>query len=108
MNEETESQLSEFMKKEGYIKKSDVIEHEHKHEEPKHNHATRSFDKFCPDCQEPNPDYKEPEFFCTDCLKPIGTKEDVEKAKVCYNCGHDEVIHKDEEDFKEVSKKEGD
>jgi ribosomal protein S8 len=84
MNEETENQLSEFMKKEGYIKKSDVIEHEHKHEEPKHNHATRSFDKFCPDCQEPNPDYKEPEYFCTDCLKPIGTKEDVEKAKVCY------------------------
>ena len=106
LNETTKNQLKEFLKEEQVLTKHD-IEHEHNHEE-KHHHATRSFDKFCPDCQEPNPDYKEPEYFCTDCLKPIGTKEDVEKAKVCYNCGHNEVIHKDEPDFKEVTKKEGD
>ena len=42
MEKETEKQLSDFMTKEGYIKKSDVAPHEHTHEEPKHNHATRS------------------------------------------------------------------
>ena len=106
MEKETEKQLSDFMTKEGYIKKSDVVEHEHNHEEPKHNHATRSFDKFCPDCKEPNPDYEAPEWFCNndECLKPIGSKKDMEDSKVCYNCGGTNAIHKDSEEFKNATK----
>tara|TARA_R110000824_G_scaffold119924_4_gene274409 strand:- start:787 stop:1119 length:333 start_codon:yes stop_codon:yes gene_type:complete len=106
MEKETEKQLSDFMTKEGYIKKSDVVEHEHKHEEPKHNHATRSFDKFCPDCEQPNPDYQEPEWFCNndECLKPIGSEKDMKDAKVCYGCGGSGAIHKDSEDFKNATK----
>ena len=95
LNEQTKKQLKDFLQEENYVKADQI---EHSHEEPKHNHATRSFDKFCPNCAEPNPDFKEPAFFCADCLEPIGTEEDLKNAKVCHNCGHEEAITKEEKE----------
>ena len=97
LNETTKKQLRDFMQEEQVLTKNDIETHDHSHEE-KHHHATRSFDKFCPNCAEPNPDYKEPEFFCADCLEPIGTEEDLKSAKVCHNCGHEEAITKEEKE----------
>jgi membrane protease subunit (stomatin/prohibitin family) len=100
LNETTKKQLKEFLKEEQVLTKNDVeIEHNHDHNhDTQHRHATRSFDKFCPDCAEPNPDYKEPEFFCENCLTPIGDKEDLQRAKVCHNCGHPDAITKEEKE----------
>lgn len=47
----------------------------------------RSYEKFCPDCGGPNPGYKKPNVFCSSCNMPMGQKEDVEKIKMCWNCG---------------------
>ncbi len=95
LNEQTKKQLNEFLQEEQVLTKNDIVQHEHNHVEPRHNHATRSFDKFCPDCAEPNPDYKDPEWFCEDCRAPIGTEEDAKKSQMCYNCGSKDAIHKD-------------
>ena len=96
LNETTKKQLKEFLQEEQVLTKHDIQqEHEHNHEE-KHHHATRSFDKFCPDCAEPNPDFKEPEWFCENCQSPIGSEEDAQKSKSCYNCGGTDAITKED------------
>ena len=85
------------------ISKNDLEEKtDHNHE--KHSHAVRSFDQFCPECSEKNPDYKESDFFCADCLTPIGSLSDLENSKVCYNCGSLDGIDKKSLE----AKKEGD
>jgi len=62
--------------------------------EEKHNHAVRSFDKFCTDCGSENPDYKKSEFFCANCESPLGSEDDVLNTKACYNCGSNSAIDK--------------
>tara|TARA_R110002020_G_scaffold342168_1_gene556667 strand:+ start:86 stop:382 length:297 start_codon:yes stop_codon:yes gene_type:complete len=94
LTEQTKKQLDEYLQEKKVLTEKDI---EHNHEE-KHNHAVRSFDKFCPDCATKNPDFKEPDFFCKDCLTPIGTQEDLNRVKVCHNCGFDEAITKEEKE----------
>src|SRR6266571_71431 len=58
--------------------------------EPQHNFHT--WDKKCKDCGESNPNYKQPNVYCSDCGNPLGTikSDDPESGKSipsCSNCG---------------------
>jgi hypothetical protein len=70
--------------------------------EPPH-HILRSWEKKCVNCGEPNPNYKKPDLFCTDCGNPVGNAPDSFQAPeegeaevpggpdACWNCGGKKV-----------------
>jgi DNA-directed RNA polymerase alpha subunit len=98
MNESDEKILNDFIDKQikskNLISKDEILDN-HNHDNEKHSHAVRSFDKFCPECSQKNPGFKESEYFCADCLTPIGSIEDLENSKVCYNCGSLDAINQE-------------
>jgi len=49
-------------------------------------HARSITDAFCPECGEPNTDYK-PETWCTNCNRPLGAIANLPKVKNCPSCG---------------------
>lgn len=55
------------------------------HEEGK-PHFVGSWQKFCPTCGIPNPDFKD-ETKCKDCGTHLGAFETANKLKACPNCG---------------------
>ena len=55
------------------------------HEEGK-RHYIGAWQKFCPTCGDPNPDFKD-ETVCDGCGMRLGAKEVAEKLKACPNCG---------------------
>ena len=68
-----------------------------KKENEKHEHSTHSWDKTCVDCGEDNPDYSDNQYNCVDCEKPMGTKQEAEKAKACPHCSSTEGAYNEEE-----------
>jgi hypothetical protein len=58
--------------------------------EEKMPHYVGSWERFCPDCGEPNPAFKD-ETICDPkqggCGMHLGAAAEVEKLKVCPNCG---------------------
>lgn len=58
----------------------------------------RPYEKFCPDCGGPNPNYVAPNLFCKDCGVPEGhidKPEDASKVKMCWNCGSTKAVMKE-------------
>jgi len=49
-------------------------------------HARSITDRFCPECGDENPDFKD-EAWCVDCSRPLGAKDNLPKLKACPNCG---------------------
>ena len=95
MKPEVKAQLDQYLEEKQVLTNKDIEKHEH--ETPAHSHATRSFDKFCTDCGDINPNYQDPKWFCANekCQAPIGTDQDMEKSKKCYNCGGLDAIIKE-------------
>tara|TARA_R110002110_G_scaffold153254_1_gene346529 strand:+ start:11 stop:331 length:321 start_codon:yes stop_codon:yes gene_type:complete len=92
LDDKTEQVLNSWVAEKGFVKKDDL----HQHDEPTHTHATRSHDKFCPTCGDVNSNYKKPDWFCNDCDAPIGTTDDMNNAKKCYNCGGQDAISQED------------
>ena len=57
-------------------------------------HYVGSWHKYCPDCGEVNPEFKD-ETFCVDCNIDIGAAERIADIKACPNCGKDHFKLKD-------------
>ena len=55
-------------------------------QEPVKQHARSITDRFCPECADENPDFKD-EAWCVDCSRPLGAKDNLPKLKACPNCG---------------------
>lgn len=49
-------------------------------------HYVGVWEKYCPECGDPNPDFKD-EMECSSCHMHLGAEATVEKLKACPNCG---------------------
>ena len=75
-------------------------------------HAMRSWERSCPDCGSPNPEYTKPDVFCSDCGVPLGNvpagfeikegeSKDLPSIKPCWNCGSQDAKLGGEEEEEE-------
>lgn len=92
-----EQELEKYLSKKNYATKNDIkhieshLSEQKKETTPEHIHATHSYDKFCPGCGGPNPDFKEPDLFCKDCDHPVE-----KESAVCPGCGGKDAYAKDD------------
>jgi Zn finger protein HypA/HybF involved in hydrogenase expression len=56
----------------------------------KGEHYVRKWEKWCPECHEPNPNFTS-FASCKNCGLPLGTKEDAKKLEKCPECGSTEA-----------------
>ena len=68
--------------------------HSHKDE---HEHRVHSYDKTCPDCGDPNPDFDNNQYLCSSCGEPVGTKDEAIRSVACPHCGKNEGAENPEE-----------
>lgn len=67
-------------------------------------HPVHSYDRYCADCGQLNPDYKKPNLYCRDCGTPMGTvtpdeiaQKKSDRTRACANCGGADGVLKDGE-----------
>jgi hypothetical protein len=71
------------------------------------DHKCRSWEKTCPGCGAPNPDYVAPDLFCESCSVPTGNvpegfkvpgffSDPVELPEIppCWNCGCTKMVYR--------------